>query len=499
MESKMTNFVNAKIAPAQPQPQNQARNRNTIAAQSRVAIPGARPKTNQIRKQSTKQHLPDTGPFAPSDYEESVSNVQVLVEDSQVDEHGRLFAKNDKYLKETKSNGNYLQQPGYENDNEDAFEREEDSDDNNVVGIDMNPKTEGQHIHISPAVQHALQMQRDGQMRDDLFALGPGSSYPTTTNGPDDDEDDDEDGDDENLSQRDSQDDQPQHQQSQYQPVQPHYAHHRDYEALQKLQARENQFVLRAEDPTNQFSRMSPLFSSRPMALRHSPPAGRVGAEQERRHVPSQGSDRIVFLPKQLHQVSVPVNLQTNTTRSARTNDVNANQRLDGNVEIQPEDESERLDYHPNELKNMSYHVLRAQSFDTDPSSATPTTGKTVGLTANELQRPLTDRIALAQDEETHNQQAFFDSLSIEDWEEAGDWFLEQFGDIMRRMRGERKEKRKLAKELEDEVSKRHELVAGRKRNIEDAMGSMQSSGREVLRGGTPKRSKTPATSGRGS
>ena len=76
------------------------------------------------------------------------------------------------------------------------------------------------------------------------------------------------------------------------------------------------------------------------------------------------------------------------------------------------------------------------------------------------------------------------------EWEEAGDWFLERFGDIVTKIKDARKERRKLATTFDDEIRDRHESVQGKKRSIEEALAEMGKNGKSFLQAGTPKRAR---------
>ncbi|KAJ4294770.1 hypothetical protein N0V88_005004 [Collariella sp. IMI 366227] len=81
------------------------------------------------------------------------------------------------------------------------------------------------------------------------------------------------------------------------------------------------------------------------------------------------------------------------------------------------------LDYNDAELHAMSFSDLRTQPFDFDPCY----------------------------------QLAFCGQLSLDEWDEAGDWFLAQFGDVVARLRKARRAKRQMVQRFEGEVAAREE------------------------------------------
>ncbi|KAF5845445.1 hypothetical protein GGP41_002995 [Bipolaris sorokiniana] len=143
-------------------------------------------------------------------------------------------------------------------------------------------------------------------------------------------------------------------------------------------------------------------------------------------------------------------------------------------------------DYDPETLFNMKYESLKNESFDTDPRA------KPAVLTEEDAQKPLPERLVLVQKNLTPDKQAnFFSSLSTSEWEDAGDWFLDQFQSIIQRTKQARQKKRKLAQEFEEEVEKRHRHVAKKQQQVEQAMEKMKAQG-ESLVPRSPRPSKSP-------
>ena len=139
------------------------------------------------------------------------------------------------------------------------------------------------------------------------------------------------------------------------------------------------------------------------------------------------------------------------------------------------QDESD-LDHELDILNKIPYDQLKQESFDHDPT-ADP---KRI-LFPGEVDNGLEARLEAARSFSIDAQTAFFSSLTLQQWEEAGDWFIGKFSEIVKRMGQTRREKRKLAAEFENEVHKRHDAVEKKKRCIEDAFESMRASGKDVL------------------
>lgn len=147
---------------------------------------------------------------------------------------------------------------------------------------------------------------------------------------------------------------------------------------------------------------------------------------------------------------------------------------------LEPEPET---DYDPPDLYKMEYAHLKAESFDIDPSAAEFRFPDNVPI--NDLPQKLECVAKLNE----HDQAEFFASLSIDAWEEAGDWFLQRFGDLTKRLKETRREKRKAVEALEGEIQDRHNAVSKKQRMTLAAMGEMKESGGKVLQG-TPKKTR---------
>ncbi|OJD28746.1 uncharacterized protein BKCO1_1150002 [Diplodia corticola] len=152
---------------------------------------------------------------------------------------------------------------------------------------------------------------------------------------------------------------------------------------------------------------------------------------------------------------------------------------------------SERIqDYEDEELFAMSYSDLDKQSFDDNPR-ADPNKQPISHLADS----PLEDRLRTAYRElRPEDQSEFFNSLQIDEWEDAGDWFLDQFGDLLGRFKKARRTKRDVAREFEDEIRKRNDAVGRKRRCVEDEVGRIKGQGQRLLPD-TPsrRRAATPA------
>lgn len=148
------------------------------------------------------------------------------------------------------------------------------------------------------------------------------------------------------------------------------------------------------------------------------------------------------------------------------------------NPDEQPEPQNvfeEPLDYDLEELYNKDYASLKGESFDHSPH-AQPFVVPGLPSTA-----ALTDKLVQLNGAEPQTQSNFFASLNIDEWEEAGDWFLDRFGDTIKRLKDVRREKRKAARAFEDEIEVRETAVNKKRTLTNAAMVEMKTSGAAVL------------------
>jgi hypothetical protein len=143
------------------------------------------------------------------------------------------------------------------------------------------------------------------------------------------------------------------------------------------------------------------------------------------------------------------------------------------------EPNANELDYPLSMLHTVPFSQLTAQPFDTIPG---PDPFREQ-LPADLLDASLTtaQKITLVRKYTENTQRLFFSSLSADEWEQGGEWFLERFAEMVQRIVKARKEKRELAKEFEVEVEKREEIVRKRQEDVESALKDMKRGGLGVL------------------
>lgn len=159
--------------------------------------------------------------------------------------------------------------------------------------------------------------------------------------------------------------------------------------------------------------------------------------------------------------------------------------RRDSVRRISPEHSSPRkrqleADYPPEVLYQKSFADLQAEPFDRTPSAAV-----TSGL-AQEVPSSGADRISQLLRLSEEDRRAYFSNLSVEEWEECGEQLIEQFSNLLTKMKDLRQARRTTAAVFEAEIRRRHEAVQEQSAEVSKKLEDMRSGGVEVLRGRTP-------------
>ncbi|KAK4218603.1 extracellular mutant protein 11-domain-containing protein [Rhypophila decipiens] len=140
------------------------------------------------------------------------------------------------------------------------------------------------------------------------------------------------------------------------------------------------------------------------------------------------------------------------------------------------------LDYDDAELNKMSFSDLRSQAFDYDPQAAAAVAAQqqtSSGSAAGTLE----ERMQHYKTKGSIDQHEFFTRLSANEWDAAGDWFLEQFADVVNRMKTARRDKRKLVEQFEDEISRREEAVRVKAEGIDKTLVDLKVEGQTMMAG----------------
>ncbi|KAF1843387.1 uncharacterized protein K460DRAFT_368287 [Cucurbitaria berberidis CBS 394.84] len=195
------------------------------------------------------------------------------------------------------------------------------------------------------------------------------------------------------------------------------------------------------------------------------------------------GYTRVQLHPPKPHEPAVPLK-STSSTR-ARVQPVVQQQPVEP-APLEYSNDIPASDYDDEKLFAMKYDDLKNESFDKDPRAGPP------ALTNDMLRKPLVERLQFVHENfDAGRQSHFFSSLPTTEWEDAGDWFLDQFQSIIKRTKEARQSKRKLAHAFEDEIERRHMHVSKKQHQVEEAMEKMKMQGEGMMHK-SPRASKSP-------
>ncbi|KAI1852695.1 hypothetical protein JX266_002236 [Neoarthrinium moseri] len=134
------------------------------------------------------------------------------------------------------------------------------------------------------------------------------------------------------------------------------------------------------------------------------------------------------------------------------------------------------LDYDDSALATMKYDDLKKQAFDFDPAQAESHSAQ------HPPQGTLPEKLEHCMSKDQQAQATFFTGMSVREWDDSGDWFLERFGDVMHRLKDARKAKRKLVDDFEAEIAEREEAVRVKIHGIGQTLNELRSEGEVMMK-----------------
>ncbi|PFH56553.1 hypothetical protein XA68_16336 [Ophiocordyceps unilateralis] len=146
-------------------------------------------------------------------------------------------------------------------------------------------------------------------------------------------------------------------------------------------------------------------------------------------------------------------------------------------LQKQPKERKRRrlsADYDDNMLSSMTFSDLQNEAFDVDPAKVSSQNG-------HDASAKLPLKLEQFRQQEEKEQKHMFESMSMDDWEASGDWFVEQFTDLMKRLREARRSKRRMIQAFEDEAARREEAVRHRSETIDRKLIKMRQDGQRVV------------------
>lgn len=138
------------------------------------------------------------------------------------------------------------------------------------------------------------------------------------------------------------------------------------------------------------------------------------------------------------------------------------------------------LDY---DLHDITVEKLKEEDFDFDPRA------EPFELGGDREDHQLPTKLTGVMNMDAEIRGRFFASLNIDQWEEAGEWFLERFTKLTKDFKEVRKEKRQATLDFEDQVERRRRAVSKKRKATEAALDNIKTHAQGLLQT-TPKRTK---------
>lgn len=98
----------------------------------------------------------------------------------------------------------------------------------------------------------------------------------------------------------------------------------------------------------------------------------------------------------------------------------------------------------------------------------------------------LDDRLEFYRSKNEDAQVQLFTQMSVREWDDSGDWFLERFGNIVTKMKEARRVKRKIVEQYETQISEREEEVRRQKETIDRKLSKLKHDSSAMLKGSQP-------------
>lgn len=135
------------------------------------------------------------------------------------------------------------------------------------------------------------------------------------------------------------------------------------------------------------------------------------------------------------------------------------------------------IDYDEEALRKMNFAELQNEPFDHNP------TRQVISSPAKPPADNLEDRLEFYRSKDEDAQVQLFTDMSVREWEDSGDWFLERFGNIVTRMKEARQAKRKIVEQYETQISEREEEVRRKRETIDRKLSKLKHDSNAMLKG----------------
>ncbi|KAG4429681.1 hypothetical protein IFR05_014836 [Cadophora sp. M221] len=179
---------------------------------------------------------------------------------------------------------------------------------------------------------------------------------------------------------------------------------------------------------------------------------------------------------------ATPVPSPTRQRRSRMTTPFQSSQ----NLQDPPNGHGEKIvddrlipDYSIEELKRMKYSDLKNESWDMVPNPKPFKLPDELQGRKVTLEKKMAYYIKLDPDKE---QYPFYESLSTDEWDQAGDIFIDKLGELMKKLKAKKREKRGEAERFEEEINQRQKAIQNEAGKIDKRLDGMAVAGQSLLR-----------------
>ncbi|RDW79685.1 hypothetical protein BP6252_04323 [Coleophoma cylindrospora] len=139
-------------------------------------------------------------------------------------------------------------------------------------------------------------------------------------------------------------------------------------------------------------------------------------------------------------------------------------------------------DYNHDQLQKMTYSVLALQAFDEVPISQEENkihVGEGEGI-----DHKMAKLVELSsQEEKSSAARLCVEGMTADEWEQGGEWFLDQFTNLVARLKDAKREKREIVARFEKEIESRQRAVSGKTVAFQRELEGMQKGAEQLMRG----------------
>ena len=144
------------------------------------------------------------------------------------------------------------------------------------------------------------------------------------------------------------------------------------------------------------------------------------------------------------------------------------------------------LDYGPDQLSRMTFQQLSNEPFNLTSDKNRASVPQELSSSSLAARMDYILENLKDDDAKIALRRAFFSSLSIEQYEECANLMIRRFSDIMSKFMDARQQRRRAAKDFEEDVAKREECVRGKTTVVDRDLDRLKRGGEEVVRGAAP-------------